>query len=299
MSSEHGKHVTEKWLENGQAEGRAESRAKAQVELIHEMAILKFGAVQELSGFLCYLKQIPEPERLVEIGEWIIDHRSVEELLERLGPLPKGFPRDWKEQLLETWTGGEGAWREKGRARGWCQGWPEGQKEVIHRTTARKFGPDTAEELLRRLDSKVSRERLYEIGKLVITCKYAEELIDRGGKLAEEEPINVMARHFLLEGWVDGRSQGWINGRKEGRDEGRVEGRMEVMRRVAEWKFGTDTSERLAERLEKLRRKDVTNLEHARVVGEWLFKCDSGEELLDRVARLCESSATADGAPSG
>ncbi len=299
MASEDGKHVTEKWLEEGQAEGRAESRVKAQVELIHEMALLKFGVVQEFTGLHCYLEQIPEPERLVEIGEWIIDHRSVEELLERLGPLPKGLPSDWKEQLRETWIAGEGSLREKGRAKGWSQGWPEGQKEVIQRTAARKFGPDTAEELLQRLDSRVSRERLSEIGNLVITCKYAEELIDRGGKLAKEEPFNVMARHFLMEGWVDGRSQGWINGRKEGRDEGRVEGRMEVMRRVAEWKFGTDTSERLAERLTKWRQKDATNLEHTRVVGEWLFECESGEELLDRVARLCESSATADGAPSG
>ena len=63
---------------------------------------------------------------------------------------------------------------------------------------------------------------------------------------------------------------------------------------MAEQKFGTGASERLAERLEKLRWKDVTNLEHTKVVGEWLFECESGEELLARVERLCESSPTGD-----
>ena len=225
MSSERRKHVTEIHFEEGQAEGRA----KAQVELINEMAFLKFDAVPELSVLLDYLEQIPEPERLVEIGEWIIDHRSVEELLERLGPLPTGSRSDWEKRVLEMGVTHGGAWRERERAKGWYQGWLEGQREVIHRTTARKFGSDTAEELLRRLDRKVGPERLAEIGELVITCKYGEELIDRGGKLAQEEPIEVMARHFLMEGWADGRSAGWISGRKAGRDEGRVEGRMEVM----------------------------------------------------------------------
>ena len=287
MSSERGKHVTKIHFE----EGRAESRAEAQAKLIHEMAFLKFDAVREISGLLDYLKQIPDPERLVEIGEWIIDHRSVEELLERLGPLPTASRSDWNEEVMEMSVKHGGARRERERAKGWSQGWLEGQREVIRRTTARKFGSDTAEELLRRLDPKVGPERLAEIGELVITCKYGEELIDRGGKLGQEEPIDVMARQVLMEGWVDGRSAGWISGREAGRDEGRVVGRMEVMRRVAEQKFGTDTAERLAERLEKLRWKDVTNLEHTKVVGEWLFECESGKELLARVAGLCDSSA--------
>ena len=296
LSSESRKHVAEEWLEEGQAEGRVEGRAKAQAELIDGMAFRKFGAVQELVGLLDYLEQIPEPERLVEVGEWIIDHQSVEDLLERLGPLPTGWPSDWEERVTEIRVENEGSSREEGRAKGWSQGWLEGQREVIRRTTARKFGPDTAEELLRRLERTLDPERLTKIGELVITCKYAEELIDRAGKLAEEEPINALARHFVMEGWVDGRAQGWISGRKAGRDEGRVEGRMEVMHQVAERKFGTETADRLAEWLKKLRREDVTNPEPTRVVGEWLFECESGETLLDRVEGLCEPSAPGDGA---
>ena len=69
-----------------------------------------------------------------------------------------------------------------------------------------------------------------------------------------------------------------------------------VMHQVAERKFGTETADRLAEWLKKLRREDVTNPEPTRVVGEWLFECESGETLLDRVEGLCEPSAPGDGA---
>ena len=76
--------------------------------------------------------------------------------------------------------------------------------------------------------------------------------------------------------------------------QGRTQGRTEVMHRLAARKFGVETAERLAGRLE-----EITDPERAVEVGEWLLECDSGEELLDRVARLCESSATGNGAPPG
>ena len=81
-------------------------------------------------------------------------------------------------------------------------------------------------------------------------------------------------------------------GQAEGRAEGLAEGQAALMHRQAAWKFGVETAERLTGRLE-----EITDPERTAEVGEWLLECDSGEELLERVARLCESSATGDGAP--
>ena len=65
---------------------------------------------------------------------------------------------------------------------------------------------------------------------------------------------------------------------EEGRAEGRAEGQVELMRRMAVRKFGYDTAERLAERLERVR-----DSEHVAEIGEWLIECESSEELLERL----------------
>ena len=73
-----------------------------------------------------------------------------------------------------------------------------------------------------------------------------------------------------------------------------AEGQTEVMRRMAARKFGSETADRLAERLAKIADPECTS-----EVGEWLLECDSGEELLARVARLCETAAAEDRASQG
>ena len=67
-----------------------------------------------------------------------------------------------------------------------------------------------------------------------------------------------------------------------------AEGQSKVMRRQAARKFGTETADRLAERL-----AEIEDPERAGEVGEWILECDSGEELLARVARLCETATAA------
>ena len=62
--------------------------------------------------------------------------------------------------------------------------------------------------------------------------------------------------------------------------EGRAEGQLELMRRMAARKFGGETAQRLAERLEP-----VHDAERLAEIGEWLFECGSGEELLERLER--------------
>ena len=70
--------------------------------------------------------------------------------------------------------------------------------------------------------------------------------------------------------------------------EGRVEGQVIVMRRLAVWKFGPETAERLAERL-----AEIADPDRVGDVGEWLIECDDGDTLLARVERLCAAPATA------
>ena len=63
-------------------------------------------------------------------------------------------------------------------------------------------------------------------------------------------------------------------------EDGRAEGQLELMRRMAARKFGDETAERLAKRLEA-----VHDAERMAEIGEWLFECASGEELLERLER--------------
>ena len=60
----------------------------------------------------------------------------------------------------------------------------------------------------------------------------------------------------------------------------RADGQLELIRRMAARKFGGETAERLAERLEP-----VHDAERLAEIGEWLIECASGEELLERLER--------------
>ena len=70
-------------LERSRVEGRAEGRAEGQVAVMRRMAARKFGAetAERLAGRLA---ELADPERAVEIGEWLIECESGEELLARV-----------------------------------------------------------------------------------------------------------------------------------------------------------------------------------------------------------------------
>ena len=79
------------WREEGRTEGRAEGRAKGRIEgraeggaeVVRRMAARKFGAetAQPLAGRLA---TITDPERVGEIGEWLLVCEDDDELLERV-----------------------------------------------------------------------------------------------------------------------------------------------------------------------------------------------------------------------
>ena len=81
----------EKWRAEGRTEGRAEGRAEGQVAFMRRLAARKFGA--ETADRLA---EIADPERTLEVGDWLLECESGEELLDRV------------EGLCESSADGEG-----------------------------------------------------------------------------------------------------------------------------------------------------------------------------------------------
>ena len=88
--------------------------------------------------------------------------------------------------------------------------------------------------------------------------------------------LRERVQEWMAEKWAEGRAEGLV----EGQMEGRAEGQLELMRRMVARKFGGETAQCLAERLET-----VHDPERMAEIGEWLFECASGEELLERLER--------------
>ena len=83
MLAERMKEWTEEWFEQGIERGRAEGQAEERA-LLRRLAVRKFDAdtAERLSGLL---DGVTDPERLTEIGEWIIECETGAELLDRAG----------------------------------------------------------------------------------------------------------------------------------------------------------------------------------------------------------------------
>ena len=77
---------TTMWREEGRIQGRVEGRTEGQIAVMRRQAARKFG--RETAGRLTErLAEIPDPERLGEVGEWLLECDSGEELLARVARL--------------------------------------------------------------------------------------------------------------------------------------------------------------------------------------------------------------------
>ena len=83
MLRERVKEWNRQLLEDGRAEGREEGRAEGQLELMRRMAVRKFGN-EAAERLVERLETVHDAERMAEIGEWLFECASGEELLERL-----------------------------------------------------------------------------------------------------------------------------------------------------------------------------------------------------------------------
>ena len=80
----------------------------------------------------------------------------------------------WAEQRLAEWAAPR---IERSRT--------EGQTEAIRRQAARKFGPETADRLAKRLAEIPDPERLGEVGEWILECEVGEELLAQVARLCE------------------------------------------------------------------------------------------------------------------
>ena len=86
MLQQVGMDWSAKLRAEGRTEGRAEGRAEGEIAVMRRQAARKFGAetAERLAGRLA---EIADPERAVEVGEWLIECESGEELLARVARL--------------------------------------------------------------------------------------------------------------------------------------------------------------------------------------------------------------------
>ena len=77
---------TTMWIEEGRIQGRVEGRTEGQAAVIRRQAARKFGR-ETADRLIERLAEIPDSERLGEVGEWLLECDSGEELLARVARL--------------------------------------------------------------------------------------------------------------------------------------------------------------------------------------------------------------------
>ena len=85
--------------------------------------------------------------------------------------------------LAETVT----RWRQEalaeGKRQGRSEGVVEGERTLLRRQAARRFGVETGDALATLLANEEDAERLAQVGELMLDCTSPEELLRRGGGL--------------------------------------------------------------------------------------------------------------------
>ena len=272
-------------VEHGIEQGRAEER-----RLLCRLAARKF-TTETTPRLSAVLDHLSDPKRLAQVGDWIIECETEEELFDRAGrghveqapgrqrpPIPVTSCRDRRssacantelepvaslEQILAL-VADTRRWRAAWVAEGYEQGLEDGieqgiqqaraeERMLLCRMTARKF-TDTPPRLSALLQRLSDPERLALVGEWIIECETEEELLAR---------VNDAEHHE--------------RGLKEGIELGRAEER-KLLCRLAARKFRTKTPPLLSAVLEHL-----SDPEHLALVGDWIIECDTQGELLSQI----------------
>ena len=87
--------------------------------------------------------------------------------------------RKWGEELNRQWL-------EKGITQGIERGRVEGERELVQRLAVRRFGQDSAEQLVPVLEAISDPERIAAVADAVLECETAEEFMARATEVAGE-----------------------------------------------------------------------------------------------------------------
>ncbi|MDE0458149.1 MAG: hypothetical protein OXI15_12725, partial [Chromatiales bacterium] len=84
--AERAAPLVERSRVEGLAEGRTEGRTEGQAAVICRLAARKFGP-ETAERLAERLAEVEDPERVVEVGEWLLECDNAEELLARVARL--------------------------------------------------------------------------------------------------------------------------------------------------------------------------------------------------------------------
>ncbi len=84
--------------------------------------------------------------------------------------------REWRAELHRE---GIAQGVEQGIAQGVEQGIAQGERNALERLAERRFGAGAARRLAAALSDAPGRQRLDELGDLIVVCRTAEELVGR------------------------------------------------------------------------------------------------------------------------
>ena len=177
------------WVAEGRAEGleqgREQGREQVRVEkcaLLCRQAARKFDD-DDTQRLAAVLAEVTDPERLAEVGDWIIDCGTEAELFARVADARRPgteAPRLGKAQtrIVEQVWEWLAEWAANGRAEGLEQGRSE-ERALLCRLAARKFDAGAAQRLAAALAEVSDPERLAEVGDWIIECGTEAELLAR------------------------------------------------------------------------------------------------------------------------
>ena len=183
-------------LEQGREQGREQVRAE-KCALLCRQAARKFD--DDTQRLAAVLAEVTDPERLAEVGDWIIDCGTEAELFARVADARRPgteAPRLGKAQtriveqvwewLAEWAANGREQGLEQGREQGMEQGREQGleqgrseERALLCRQAARKFDAGAAQRLAAALAEVSDPERLAEVGDWIIECGTESELLAR------------------------------------------------------------------------------------------------------------------------